>query len=149
MEKVQKVPKEIKQVGTPDQHGNNAYSIAFTDGSSGFFKCKDQNLFYIGQPSEFMLSKEMGRSGKEYYKISRVPKEENNFTNDKKSFKAGEKFMCLSYAKDIFIAFNGKMPSPVEVAEYGKILYEEMADEEKTTLAPEPKKEVDPNDLPF
>ena len=72
MEKVTKVSVEINKVGEPDQYGNHAYSILFDDNSSGFFKCKAQDLFTVGQPSEFYIGKVPGKSGKEYNKIQRV-----------------------------------------------------------------------------
>lgn len=137
MEKVQKACTAISQVGEPDQYGNLAYSVTFNDGESGFFRCKEQNLFTVGQSSEFYFGKTTGKSGKEYYKIERVEKHENNFDNSGKNFHSGggntsskksgdnEKFMCLSYAKDIFIAFNGKMPSPTELTSYAEVLYSE------------------------
>ena len=85
MEKVQKTPSSIQQVGEPDQYGNLAFSIAFNDSTSGFFKCKEQNLFTVGQPSDFYFGTAVGRSGKEYYKIERVEKHENIFDNSSQS----------------------------------------------------------------
>ena len=79
MEKVQKTVSEIKQVGEPDQYGNLAYVIAFSDQTSGFFRCKDQNLFTLGAEATFYFGKTVGKSGKEYYKIDRVEKHENDF----------------------------------------------------------------------
>ena len=79
MEKYKKVTQAVNEVGQPDQYGNKAFSIAFADGSSGFFKCKEQDLFVVGVESEFYMSKEVGKTGKEYSKIHRVSKIENPF----------------------------------------------------------------------
>jgi hypothetical protein len=169
MEKVQKTPVSIKEVGQPDQYGNRSYSITFQDQTSGFFRCQNQNLFTEGVESVFYFGKTVGKSGKEYYKIDRVEKHENDYNQgEKKSFLGGsgkdynkksvnsEKFMCLSYAKDIFIAFNGKMPSPTEVTAYAEILYSETingkgdkppADGHQAALQTPPP--VEPDGLPF
>lgn len=134
MEKVQKTPITINEVGTPDQYGNKSYSIVFNDNTSGFFRCQNQNLFTVGQPAEFYFGKTTGKSGKEYYKIDRVEKHEKDVSFSSKKENKSEntfKFMCLSYAKDIFIAFNGKMPSPTELTSYAETLYSETVDEKK------------------
>ena len=78
----------IQQVGEADQYGNLAFSIKFEGGSSGFFKCKTQDLFELGEPAEFYIDKTMGKNGKEYNKILRVSKVENDF-DQKKSPSAG------------------------------------------------------------
>ena len=83
MEKVQKFCKGINKIGGPDQYGNNTYNIDFTDNTSGLFRCKDQDLFTVGVESTFYFGKMVGKSGKEYYKIERVEKHENDF--EKKS----------------------------------------------------------------
>ena len=72
MEKFSKQVVAVNQVGEPDQHGNHAYSIVFADNSSGFFKCKEQDLFTPGEVAEFYIEKATGKSGKEYNKIRRV-----------------------------------------------------------------------------
>jgi len=84
MEKCKKVVSNVKQVGEPDQYGNNAFSITFADNTSGFFKCKEQDLFFVGQEAEFYISQEVGRTGKEYSKIHRVSSVENQFDNPQK-----------------------------------------------------------------
>lgn len=84
MEKVQKVVQSINPIGEPDQYGNLAFNVAFTDNTSGFFKCKEQNLFTVGQSATFYFGKQVGKSGKEYYKIERVEKHENEFNNPQK-----------------------------------------------------------------
>jgi hypothetical protein len=159
MEKVQKTPITVTEVGQPDQYGNKSFSIVFNDNTSGFFRCQNQNLFTVGQESEFYMGKVPGKSGKEYYKIERVEKHENNFDNNqKKSFgssksKDSEKFMCLSYAKDIFIAFNGKMPAPTEVTAYAEALYSEtvngVQEKDGHQKALETPKPVETDELPF
>ena len=63
MEKVQKVVKDVSEFGQPDDHGNKAYWINFTDGSKGIFRTPDNNLFIAGQPAEFSI-KEMKHSEK-------------------------------------------------------------------------------------
>jgi len=63
MEKVQKVVKDVSEFGQPDDHGNKAYWINFTDGSKGIFRTPDNNLFIVGQPAEFSI-KEMKYSEK-------------------------------------------------------------------------------------
>ena len=135
MEKVQKTTQSIQEVGQPDQYGNRNYSVAFTDSTSGFFRCKDQNLFNPGVESTFYMGKTVGKSGKEYYKIERVEKHENNFDNSSKPTGSkpsnADKFICLSYAKDLFVAFNGKLPAPGEVAAYAEILYSEMTEDKQ------------------
>ena len=63
--------------------------------------------------------------------------------------------MCLSYAKDIFIAFNGKMPSPTEVTAYAETLYSETLNgsndqQDGHSKALQPQKNDSPTDeLPF
>ena len=84
MEKYNLVCKDVKPVGEPDQYGNLAFSIAFTDGTSGFFKCKEQDLFQVGVASEFYIEKAVGKSNKEYNKIRRVSSVENQFENNQK-----------------------------------------------------------------
>ena len=158
MEKVQKTPTIITEVGTPDQYGNKSYSITFNDNTSGFFRCQNQNLFTVGVQSEFYFGKATGKSGKEYYKIDRVEKHEKDVSFPQKKHENTEnnfKVMCLSYAKDIFIAFNGKMPSPTEVAQYGEALYSETLNnaEKKQEIVDAHTKALTPgnveNELPF
>jgi hypothetical protein len=86
MEKYKKVTSSIKEVGEPDQYGNKAYSIVFADQTSGFFKCKEQDLFTVGQESEFYMGQATGRTGKEYSKIQRVSAIENDFNKSEKNF---------------------------------------------------------------
>ena len=76
MEKVTRVCSDVKPVGEPDQYGNHAFNILFNDSTSGFFKCKEQNLFQVGEPATFYIGKVMSAKGKEYTKIERVEKHE-------------------------------------------------------------------------
>ena len=86
MEKYKKVVKDVKPVGEPDQYGNQAFIITFSDDSSGFFRCKEQDLFQVGVESEFYMGTEKGKSGKEYSKIQRISAVENIFNaGEKKS----------------------------------------------------------------
>lgn len=90
MEKYNLVVTDVKPVGEPDKYGNLAFSISFEGGKSGFFKCKEQNLFQVGEASEFYIDKVTGTTGKEYSKILRVSAVENNFDNsEKKSSTSG------------------------------------------------------------
>ena len=90
MEKYKKVVKDVKPVGEPDQYGNMAFIISFVDGTGGFFRCREQILFYVGAESEFYMGQAKGKSGKEYSKIERVEKHENEFeNNEKKSLTSG------------------------------------------------------------
>lgn len=146
MEKVQKTTQSIQPVGQPDSHGNQAYGIVFTDSTSGLFRCKNQDLFNPGVESTFYFGKTTGKSGKEYYKIERVEKHEKNFDN---SFKPtgskpsnADKFICLSYAKDLFVAHwkpsqSLAFPPPHEVAAYAEILYSEMTEEKPEPAKPD------------
>ena len=73
MEKFNKVVQTIEQsLKYNDPHGNMAFSVAFTDGSSGFFICKNQDLFFVGGEAEFYMGMVPGKSGAEYSKIKRV-----------------------------------------------------------------------------
>ena len=76
MEKVTRVCSDVKPVGEPDQYGNHAFNILFNDSTSGFFKCKTQDLFQVGVESTFYIGKVMSAKGKEYTKIERVEKHE-------------------------------------------------------------------------
>ena len=84
MEKYKKVCKDVKPVGDPDQYGNQAFVITFSDDSSGFFRCKEQDLFQVGVESDFYMGKETGRTGKEYSKIQRVSAVEKDWDNTEK-----------------------------------------------------------------
>jgi len=152
MEKVQKTVKDVSEFGTPDDHGNKAYWINFTDGSKGIFRTPDNNLFIAGQPAEFAI-KEMKHSEKagDYAILQRYKEPYEPGKKSEKSFKNSEKFMCLSYAKDIFIAFNGKMPSPTELTAYAETLYSETINEpDGHAKALTASKENEQNDgLPF
>ena len=133
MEKVQKVPIDIKIAGTPDQHGNLAYNVTFSDQMTGFFRCKEQNLFVVGQPAEFMYGEVEGKMGKKYYKIGRVPnplyEEQNKIEKSEKSSFKGEtqkeknKSFALAYAKDIFChTWRGdSIPTPIDVYQYAEV----------------------------
>ena len=149
MEKYKKMVKDVQPVGEPDQYGNLAFVISFADNTSGFFRCREQNLFQVGAESEFYMGQVKGKSGKEYSKIERVEKHENEFeNNEKKSSTSGagsgqskedgkrdfdmlDKLYCLGHAKDIFIAFNGKMPSPTEITTYAETLFSELKEFDK------------------
>ena len=97
MEKFSKIASEIKPVGTPDQHGNEAYSISFTDGTNAFFKCKTQDLFTVGEQSTFYIDTPIGKSGKPYNKIMRVSAVENEFNRNAE----GEKKSSTSEAGNV------------------------------------------------
>ena len=88
MEKFKLKCINIQQVGEPDTYGNLAFSIKFEGGSSGFFKCKTQDLFELGEEAEFYIDKVPGKSGADYNKILRVSKVENDY-DQKKSPSAG------------------------------------------------------------
>ncbi len=85
MEKFSKIVSDVKEVGQPDQYGNKAFSISFTDGTNGFFKCKDQDLFEVGKQSEFYMGETAGKTGKMYNKIQRVSAVEFDGSGQKKS----------------------------------------------------------------
>jgi len=159
MEKVQKTTQSVKPFGSPDEHGNQGYWVNFTDGSKGIFNTPRQDLFIEGQPAEFSI-KEMRHSEKagdyailqrykEPYELGKKSEKSSVFS------KNSEKFMCLSYAKDIFISFNGKMPAPNEVTAYAEALYSETingTDIEKTltdAVKDGHQKAIDNDVLPF
>ena len=85
MEKYNLKTVSLAKVGEPDQHGNHAYNIGFENGESGFFKCKDQNLFNLGEISTFYMGQVEGRNGAMYNKIMRVSAVENQEQYQKKS----------------------------------------------------------------
>ena len=89
MEKYKKVCKDVKPVGDPDQYGNQAFVITFSDDSNGFFRCKEQDLFQVGVESDFYMGKETGKSGKEYSKIQRVSAVEKDWDNTEKKSSTG------------------------------------------------------------
>ena len=73
MEKFNKVVSSIDHQSTyKDPHDNEAYSISFVDGTSGFFVCKNQDLFTVGQEAEYYLVDTVGKKGTNYKKIKRV-----------------------------------------------------------------------------
>ena len=69
----------INKVGEPDKYGNDAFNIGFEDGSSGFFKCRTQDLFVIGEAVHFYMGKVEGKAGAMYNKIQRVSAVEGEF----------------------------------------------------------------------
>ena len=157
MEKFTKVVEAVTQVGQPDQYGNLAYSVKFQDGTSGFFKCKEQNLFFAGQPATFYMGKQVGKSGKEYYKIERVEKHENNFEkkstfSKKVSEKDRNRSFALAYAKDIYVAHwsSGEIPvpNPVEITEYADVFLAWLEDENGDKKDDQKKDEI-VDELPF
>lgn len=89
MEKYNLVVTDVKPVGQPDQYGNLAFNISFEGGLSGFFKCKEQDLFQVGVASEFYIEKTKGSKGIEYNKIRRISSVENTFDNEKKTLTSG------------------------------------------------------------
>ena len=89
MEKYNLVVETINQAGDPDSYGNTYYWIGFAGGVTGLFGCKEQDLFTIGQPSEFYIEKKVGKSGKEYSKILRVSAVENPYENNQKKSHGG------------------------------------------------------------
>ena len=96
MEKVQKFTKSITPKGTPDQYGNQAYVIEFTDNTSGFFRCQKQDLFNVGVESTFYFGEEISSKGNKYWKIERVEKHEKNFEDSKKNSHGGHGSMKSS-----------------------------------------------------
>ena len=109
MEKFSKQVVAVNQVGEPDQHGNHAYSIVFADNSSGFFKCKEQDLFTPGEVAEFYIEKATGKSGKEYNKIRRVSSVE--FDQPGKPLTAGTSESGSGKSKDDKFDHDGMMRS--------------------------------------
>ena len=113
MEKFKKVCTEIKTVGQPDQHGNEAFNIGFADGTSGFFKCKKQDLFVVGAESEYYMDHPISqKTGKPYDKIVRVssveyPQQEG----EKKSSTAGTSGSGKGANKDDKFDHDGMMRS--------------------------------------
>jgi len=89
MEKYNLKVESINPAGEPDQHGNSYYWIAFEGGKTGLFGCKEQDLFTVGQESEFYLETKIGKSGKEYSKIRRVSSVENPYENNQKKSSTG------------------------------------------------------------
>lgn len=72
MEKVTKTPTLVESKGTLDQYGNQAYLVTFTDGTSGFFRTPNQDLFFINQPATFMYGQVPKKDGSgTYSKIQR------------------------------------------------------------------------------
>jgi hypothetical protein len=87
MEKVQNQVKDVSQFGTPDEHGNQAYWINFTDGSKGIFRTPNNDLFIPGQVAEYSI-KEIKHSEKAgNYAILQRYKEP--YEGEKKSFHGG------------------------------------------------------------
>jgi len=103
MEKVQNTVKDVSQFGEPDQHGNQAYWINFTDGTKGIFRTPDNDLFIAGQPAEYSI-KEMKHSEKAgNYAILQRYKEP--FEGEKKS-SPGASGKSASNSKEVDIMIN-------------------------------------------
>ena len=83
MEKCKKVCKDVRPSGE-DDHGNKYFWIDFEDKSSGLFGCKEQDLFQVGQESEFYFEPKVGKGNKEYNKIRRVSSVEYDDGNTEK-----------------------------------------------------------------
>ena len=125
MEKVQKLVQDVSEFGQPDQYGNKNFWVTLEGNEQGLFRTKDNNLFVVGQVAEYSIKEyREGKNGK-YPVFQRYKEDFQPGKKFEKSSKNSEKFMCMSYAKDIFIAFNGKMPSPTEVTAYAEALYSE------------------------
>ena len=88
MEKCKKVCKDVRPSGE-DDHGNKYFWIDFDDKSSGLFGCKEQDLFQVGQESEFYFEPKVGKGNKEYNKIRRVSSVEYDGENTEKKTSTG------------------------------------------------------------
>ena len=87
MEKVQNVVSKVSEFGDPDQYGNKNYWIEFQDGSKGSFRTPNNDLFVVGQQSEYSI-KEMKQSPKAgNYAILQRYKDDD--FGQKKSFHGG------------------------------------------------------------
>ena len=161
MEKCKKVVYEVKKVGEPDQYGNNAYSIKFADNTSGFFKCKDQDLFFEGKEAEFYVELTTGRTGKEYSKIHRVSSVENEFNNNEKKPSTSEPGSGKSKETSDMINRSVAIKAICELRAGGKYTAEQVIEEaeilfdyiqfgvtENVKVTPVTKAEED-DDLPF
>ncbi len=127
MEKVQKTPTQITEVGQPDQYGNKSYSVLFNDNTSGFFRCHNQNLFTVNEPATFYYGKAVGKSGSEYYKIERVEKHEKEFQKSSQSNvkPANEEQINRSVAiKAACQLFQGEAVDPEYVLETADVFFD-------------------------
>lgn len=71
--KVTKVTKLDKQ----DSFGNTTYVIEFDNLDKGFYTSKsaEQNKFVVGKEVEYEIEQKVGKTGKEYFKIT-LPKQD-------------------------------------------------------------------------
>lgn len=71
--KVTKVTKLEKQ----DNYGNTTYIVEFDNLDKGFYTSKsaEQNKFIVGQEAEYEIEQKVGKTGKEYFKVT-LPKQD-------------------------------------------------------------------------
>lgn len=71
--RVTKVTKLDKQ----DSYGNTTYVVEFENLDKGFYTSKsaDQNKFVVGQEAEYEIEQKIGKTGKEYFKVT-LPKQD-------------------------------------------------------------------------
>lgn len=71
--KVTKVTKLDQQ----DSYGNTTYVVEFENLDKGFYTSKsaDQNKFIVGQEAEYEIEQKIGKTGKEYFKVT-LPKQD-------------------------------------------------------------------------
>ena len=156
MEKVQKVVKDVSEFGQPDDHGNKAYWINFTDGSKGIFRTPDNNLFIAGQSAEFSI-KEMKHSEKagDYAILQRYKEPYEPGKKSEKSLSPENKLqinrsVAIKAACELLAGSSNN--NPERVIEAAEVFFDYIqfgVSDKADTTKPEPPK-VDPeNVLPF
>ena len=92
-----------------DDYGNTSYVIEFANNDKGFYtsKSEDQRAFIVGQESEYEIEKKVGKTGKEYFKIT-VPTEQKFGGGFKGKPQVDPKVQmisfAMSYTKDLMVA---------------------------------------------
>lgn len=107
------VTSTVLKMDEKDSYGNTTFKVTLDNGDAGFYTSKNENQtnFVKGKEVEYNIEKKVGKSGKEYFKIT-LPHAERKLggfqREDPKIKLIG---FAMSYSKDLIVANKVKIES--------------------------------------
>lgn len=107
------VTSTVLKMDDKDSYGNTTFKVTLDNGDAGFYTSKNENQTYFvkGKEVEYNIEKKIGKSGKEYAKIT-LPQSDKKFggapREDPKNKLIG---FAMSYTKDLIVADKVKVES--------------------------------------
>lgn len=100
--------KTVKKFDTKDNYGNISYLITLEDGTSAYYRTKEENQTYFveGQEADAIIEEKPKKDGTGTYRNIKPNKPQQQFGGKgySKDHKKESVTMCLSYAKDLCVA---------------------------------------------